>query len=163
MTRDLITLDIGILMGSRSPQIFMEHVDLYPGARKIYDAIVKSGCQCSDPMCSQNCFQVLITMDGEATRGDSAMFINFLDNQQEPLTFENLREYQRDFYHEHLAPRLNEENKKSPLEGLLGREFVGRLVNGRLVSLVAPEDLGLDASSDNLDHDEPEHSGPHQE
>lgn len=162
MERDLIVLDIGILMGSRSPQIFMEHVELYPGARKIYDAIASAGCHCGDPMCSQNCFQVLITMDGEATRGEAAMFITFVDNH-ESIVYEDLRKLQQEFYHENLVPRLNEENKKNSLDGLLGSQFVGRVVNGRLVSLVAPEDLGPESSFGDLGYDEPEHGGPPEE
>lgn len=78
--KGLILADIGVVMGSRSPQVFMEYVELYPGARKIYDFVSASPCDCNNPMCTQDTFQRIL----EAVAGDdkelAARFIQQVDS-----------------------------------------------------------------------------------
>lgn len=66
-TPGLIVLDIGILMGSQSQQVFMEHLDLYPGARHLYDVISSYPCECGKESCGRDSFQYSIN---EASHGN---------------------------------------------------------------------------------------------
>lgn len=158
-TEGLIVLDIGVLMGSRSPQVFREMVDLYPTAKEIFEAIEELGCTCGNPLCVQDCFQTLITMDGQATKEEAAKFICFVGERGD-ITFERLREYQHEFFTTHLAPRLNQQNSTqgSVFQRLLSGDLFGPEVSVVALSPVEPEE-----APDNLDHDEPEHSGPSEE
>lgn len=153
-TERLIVLDIGILMGSRSPQVFEDMVSKYPGAQEILAGIKMMGCECGDPMCAQKTFQTLITMDHQATKEEAASFIEFV-MERGNITSRTLRDYQHEFFTQHLAPRLNQH---SVLERLFSGDFLGQEIPLVAIPPVEPE-----APANNLDHDEPKHGGPQEE
>lgn len=105
-TKGIINLDVGILMGSRSPQVFQEMVDLYPGVRRIFDEIAKMPCECGKPLCSQNCFQVML---GQGSHGKPELAAKLLEELAalDELDYEKIREYQYDFFTRH-QPKFSE-------------------------------------------------------
>lgn len=98
----LTFVDIGVLMGSASPQVFEEMVDNYPGCRRILDAIDQMGCSCGHPMCTQKTFQFMLS---QGSGNDKLLAGQLIDKliAQEELTFELVREIQYNFYVENVA------------------------------------------------------------
>ena len=142
----LIVLDIGILMGSRSPQVFMEMVDLYPGARKVLDAIESIPCECADPLCSQKTFQIFLNCGCDHKPDLAAKLMQEVD-EAGPLTYESLRTLQHDFFSRQVSVHY------ITSEHLFGSD----------IPLVAIPPVEPEAPADNLDHDEPEHGRPQEE
>lgn len=147
----LIVLDIGILMGSQSQTIFMEQLDLYPGARHLFDVAEQIPCECGREACPRETFQFILQ---EACGKDKELAAKFIERSQSIRTPADIKELIHDFFHD----RETESQSKSLLERLIGGHF-----RGRVIPLVAIPSLEPEAPADNLGDDEPEHSGPRKE
>lgn len=96
-TEKLIIIDIAILMGSQSQQVFMEQVDLYPGARHVYDVMESFKCNCDDGACTRRSMQYIL---GEATGGDKEVAANFIEEAQSIHSPRELKELVHNKFHE---------------------------------------------------------------
>lgn len=95
----LILLDISILMESRSPQVFAEQVELYPGAKKMMDWIEAVKCACSDPMCLQNTMQGIFDMVSGGNKEAAARYLEKLEKDDTINSPEKFRDFNLDFAH----------------------------------------------------------------
>lgn len=151
-------LDIGILMGSRSMSIFLDHVDRYPGARHLYDVIQQTPCECGDESCSRRTFQFVIHEAAGNDRGLAAEFIVKAEKANNPI---ELKEIIYEAFH---ARVLQEETSSVTAEQPRTYSIFGSgNITGSGIPILADSIMGHIAPDGDLDNDEPEHSGPREE
>jgi hypothetical protein len=91
----LIVLDVGILMGSQSEQVFREMLDLYPGAQHLMDVVCKIGCECGKESCGRQTFQLVLEQAIGSDRELAAAFIEEAQRCHEPY---QVRELEYEYY-----------------------------------------------------------------
>lgn len=100
-SQKLVILDIGLLMGSRSPQVLDEHIAIYPGAQKMMDQIVAIECRCENPMCKYDAFQYLIESVSGGNPLIAAEFLEAVEAQGDKINSpQSLRDFFFDYRHE---------------------------------------------------------------
>lgn len=97
----LIILDIGVLMGSRSPQVIDEMVALYPGAKVVMDQIIAKECSCNNPMCQYDAFQMMLANIAGDNKEVAAKFLEAVEEKKAQITKpDELRDFFQAYRHE---------------------------------------------------------------
>lgn len=97
----LIILDVGVLMGSRSPQVMDEMIALYPGAKVIMDQIIAKECSCDNPMCQYDAFQMMLANIAGDNREVAAKFLEAVEEKKAQITRpDELRDFFTAYRHE---------------------------------------------------------------
>lgn len=125
-------VDIAILLGSQSNDIFEVQLDAYPGALKLSNLINGFKCTCGDPRsCSRRAFQLVV---GQASNGDPTIAEKFIAEASGTChTHYEVRELMVKYYEEY-APKEPEEliievHSQEELDGLLKGLLGSRTVN----------------------------------
>lgn len=97
----LIVLDVGVLMGSRSPQVLDEMIALYPGAKVVMDQIIAKKCGCDNPMCQYDAFQMILANIALDDKEVAAKFLSDVEEKKAQITTpEELRDFFLQYRHD---------------------------------------------------------------
>lgn len=100
-TQGLIILDVGVLMGSRSPQVLDEMIEIYPGAKTVMDQIEAKQCTCLNPMCKYDTFQAMLENIAGEDKDLAAKFLQAVEDKKAQITKpEELRDFFTAYRHE---------------------------------------------------------------
>lgn len=96
----LIILDVGVLMGSRSPQVLDEMIALYPGAKVVMDQIIAQPCSCLNSMCHYDAFQMMLANIAGDDKEVAAKFLEAVEEKKAQITKpDELRDFFQEYRH----------------------------------------------------------------
>lgn len=123
--------DVGVLLGSSANFVFYEMVEIFPGAKALYEAIIGYGCDCGDAeTCGRQAFQLVVN---QASNGNHEIAEKFIAEAAEKgiKSHAEVRELMVHYFHQYVAPEEENEQiiKVASFEELV--ELLGGALGGR--------------------------------